>query len=377
MRIAYFLLCLIVFPLGVLSQEKTPNKLLFNADFRFRVEQDWDSQKSDSSFRDNRTRLRYRVRAGFKYKYNDWTTFGARIRTGNPIKQQDPQLTLGDDYSEFNTLPIGFEKIYFKVEKNNYAFWIGKNTFPFAKLNELFWSDNVYPEGLFLKKKFNINSKFLNKLDLSGGHFVIRTNGTTLNKDSYLEGFQASSLLLDKKVKLFSSLYIFKNIPNIPDGSETFVFDYSILNIGTSILISKSKNLYFEADSYSNLKDYNNINSIDANFKNQKNGYVFALSIGNLKEKGDWKFKATYSYLERYAAVDFLAQNDWVRWDYSSFDSPDGRLTNFKGVELVASYLLDKNMKLTLKYYNVDQLIPYGVSKETGNRIRLDLDVKF
>jgi hypothetical protein len=368
-------LFLIAFSATLISQNEQPKKLQFNADFRFRVEQDWNSQKSDGSFRDDRTRLRYRVRAGFQYKYNEWATFGSLIRTGNPIKQQDPQLTLGDDYSEFNILPIGFEKIYFKAEQDGYAFWIGKNDFPFDKHNELFWSDNVYPEGVFLKKKFQLDSKFINKLDLNGGHFILRTNGTSLSKDSYFQGFQIASNLLNNKAKLYTSLYIFKNIPDIPDGSETFIFDYTILNIGTNIDLLK--NLNIEADYYNNLKDYTSNTFIANDLKNEKSGFVAGLNFGNLKEKGDWGFKATYSYLERYAAVDFMAQNDWARWDYSSSDSPDGRLTNFKGIELVASYLLDKNMTLTLKYYKVDQLIPYGVSKENGDRIRLDFDIKF
>lgn len=85
----------------------------------------------------------------------------------------------------------------------------------------------------------------------------------------------------------------------------------------------------------------------------------------------------TYNYLEQYAAVDFLAQNDWVRWDYSSFNSPDGRLTNYKGTEFVSAYKLNKNMTLKMKFYLVDQLVAYGNYKENGNRIRFDFDVKF
>ncbi|MFV9551115.1 putative porin [Algibacter sp. PT7-4] len=367
-----FIFCL-VFSLTLKGQNNAASKLKFNADFRFRAEQDWNSQKPDGSFRDNRSRLRYRVRAGFNYNYNSWASFGARIRTGNPIKQQDPQLTLGD---EFNILPIGFEKIYFNAEQDNYKFWIGKNTFPFEKLNELFWSDNVYPEGVFIKKKSKNTSSFFSKLNISAGHFILKTNGTSFNKDSYFQGIQISTLTHNKSIKLFTSFYNFKNIPNIPDGNETFTFNYAIVNIGSQIKLSKKTNLTLETDYYANLKDYSNNNFIEDKFKNEKNGIVTALSIGHLKQKKDWKLKATFSYMERYAAVDFLAQNDWARWDYSNYNSPDGRLTNFKGIELVANYLLEKNIKLTLKYYKVKQILPFGVSNETGDRLRLDLDIK-
>jgi hypothetical protein len=362
--------------LQLLSQEPIQRKLAFNADFRFRIEEDWKSKKSDGSYRDDRTRLRYRLRAGFNYKLSHWSGFGARIRTGLPNKQQDPQITIGDGFAEFNTIPIGFEKLYFKAEQKGYAFWLGKNTFPFFKQHELFWSDNVYPEGLFFKKKIWFDSNTIDKLNISAGHFIIRATGTSLDEDQYFQGIQTYTSLFNNKARLFSSLYLFKNMPNIPDGGETFVFDYSIFNIGTTLLLSKRNNINLEIDYYNNLEDYTNNNNIDDAFKNQNQGFIIGISYGQLNKKSDWQFKATYSYLERYAAVDFLAQNDWARWDYSSFDSPDGRLTNFKGIELVASYQLAKNMKLTLKYYKVQQLISYGVSKENGDRIRLDLDVK-
>ena len=118
------------------------SKLSFKADFRFRVEQDWNSKKSDGTFRDDRTRFRYRLRTGVEYQ-DKWYNIGFRIRTGNPSKQQDPQLTLGEGFKEFGSLPIGLEKAYFLGKRNTFKFWVGKNTFPFEKSNELFWSDNV------------------------------------------------------------------------------------------------------------------------------------------------------------------------------------------------------------------------------------------
>ena len=54
------------------------SKLSFNGDFRFRVEQDWNSKKSDGTFRDDRTRLRYRLRAGVEYT-DKWFKTGFRI----------------------------------------------------------------------------------------------------------------------------------------------------------------------------------------------------------------------------------------------------------------------------------------------------------
>tara|TARA_R110002049_G_scaffold232088_8_gene404662 strand:+ start:16719 stop:17297 length:579 start_codon:yes stop_codon:yes gene_type:complete len=192
-----------------------------------------------------------------------------------------------------------------------------------------------------------------------------------------MDGFQLSSSLFNDRLALFPSFYVFKNIPNIPDGGDTFVFDYAILHLGSKLKLQKSPLINLEIDFYSNLKNYENVTGIPSNLVKEKNGLVGGLCYGHLDKKGDWAFKFTYSYLEQYTAVDFFAQNDWARWDYSSFGSPDGRLTNFKGMELVSEYMMNRNMNLKVKYYLVEQIVPYGDFKETGSRIRLDFDFKF
>ncbi|RDK87254.1 putative porin [Marinirhabdus gelatinilytica] len=352
------------------------SKLSFEADFRFRVEQDWDSRKSDGSFREDRTRLRYRVRAGVNYT-GKWYKVGFRIRTGNPRKQQDPQLTLGDGVQEFGTLPIGFEKAYFQGSWETFSFWLGKNTFPYSKNNELFWSDNVYPEGVFLQKEFDINTSVIDYFSVKGGHYIIATTNQSFDEDSYFQGFQVSTTLLKGRLTLFPSLYLFKNIPNIPDGNDTFLLDYTIAHIGTKFKVVDKAPLYIELDYYENLQDYSSNDSIPKNRRGQKSGFVLGLKYGKLSKKGDWAYGATYANLQQYSIVDFLAQNDWARWDYSSAGSPDGRLTNYNGVELVAGHKIGEKITLKVKYYVVEQLIPLGIAKENGSRIRFDIDVKF
>lgn len=374
-RISFIVVNLVISITLSAQTDSIQSKLSFNADFRFRVEQDWNSKKSDGTFRDDRTRFRYRLRAGVEYD-DKWYNIGFRIRTGNPSKQQDPQLTLGEGFKEFGTLPIGLEKAYFQGKLNTFKFWVGKNTFPFEKSNELFWSDNVYPEGIFVGKGFRINSDIIDSLDIRGGHFIMSASGKSLGQDTYFQGYQAYITFLENRFELFPSFYLFKNVPNIPDGNETFEIDYAILHVGTRLNLMKKPLLNIEFDYYRNLQNYDQTDSIPTSFKEQKSGFVIGLKCGALKHKGDWIFEASYANLQQYSAVDYMAQNDWARWDYSSFGSPDGRLTNFNGIELVAGFMIDKRASLKVKYYLVEQLIPYGITKETGNRIRLDLDVK-
>lgn len=377
MRIIYYQIIFILFAVSQANAQLDSilSRIDYEMDFRFRVEQDWDSKKSDGSFRKDRTRLRYRFRTGMSYK-NDWYTMGFRIRTGDQNKQQDPQLTLGQGFEEFGTLPLGFEKIFFKGEFKKMKFWLGKNTYSFEKNNELFWSDNVFPEGVFIERNLVVNSNVINKIYLRGGHFVLSSNGRSLLKDAYFQGLQTSVSLFKNRLKIFPALYLFRNIPNIPDGGETFELDYTIFHVGSKFQLLQKSKLSVEMDFYQNLQDYSLYNSISDDLVDEKMGYTIGLHWGTLKTPKTWMFNLCYASLERYAIVDFMAQNDWARWDYSSTGSPDGRLSNFHGVEFVVAYAISEKVNLVTKYYYVEQLISLGVSKETGQRFRVDLNVK-
>lgn len=110
------------------------------------------------------------MRTGFAYQINSWSKFGVNIRTGLLNKQQDPQLTLGNGFADNGLLPFGIYKLYFKIEKNGFRLTLGKDDFPFKKNNQLFWSDHVCPEGIFVKKKFSFESEFISSLGVSAGH---------------------------------------------------------------------------------------------------------------------------------------------------------------------------------------------------------------
>lgn len=353
------------------------SKINFEGDFRFRIEQDWNSLKPDGTYRDDRTRLRYRARFGVTYNHKNWVSFGSRIRTGDPTKQQDPHLTLGEGFKEFSTLPISFEKVYARFNHKWFSSWIGKNTFPFQKQNELFWSDNVFPEGIAVSGLFNFQTSGIQSLKVNSGHFIASANGASFNSDSYFQGIQFVTTHINKRLELFPSLYYFNKIPNIPDGNETFLMNYTIFHFGTKFELIQNPRVTIGLDYLQNLEDYTDNTAIPSDLNNQKEGLITSVNIGRLKNKGDWNIRVSHTYLERYAAVDYFAQNDWVRWDYSSFGSKDGRLTNFKGFEIMGGYAIDSNMNLKMRCFFVEQIIPYGMFNETGNRIRLDFNIKF
>ncbi|MGI9530947.1 putative porin [Lutimonas sp.] len=370
----YLFLCL----QGLTAQEPVKQKkLFFKADLRARAEQDWDSRKSDGTYRDDRFRVRFRVRAQLEYKPKDWATFGLRMRTGYPEKQQDPHLTIGDGYHEFESVPIGFDKLYFKYHKKWFTAWVGRNTFPFEKTNELFWSDNVWLDGVYLSAHHNPAPDWIDKVTYAGGMFTMLNSFSTFADDSFMGIVQIKTEHFENRLRVFPGFFHFNRMPDIPDGNETFRFEYSILQFGAEALVFKNPRITMGLDLYRNLQNYNKNDAIEDRFKNQKNGFVGSIVWGDLSKKGDFALGTYITYLERYAAVDFIAQNDWVRWDYSGQGSRDGRLTNYKGIEIMSGYRISKMLQLKVRYFIVEQLLAYGPALENGNRIRFDIDFRF
>lgn len=354
------------------------DKLTFTGDVRLRVEHDWKSQNSNGILRNARSRMRYRFRFGLNYSLDKYSSFGGRIRSGNINDQQGPHVTIGGNQGEFGLVKIGFEKLYYQFEKDNFVGWVGKNTIPLKKLNELFWNDNVFPEGVGLKYKRTFESpKLLNSLSINTGHFIIRSNNKTFNQDSYLQIFQIESNLLNNRVSLFPAYYYFHQIGNFPDGKQTFELDYAISHFGSQITVSKKHNMKLGMEVYKNLQDYSDLDHIPANLKKQTNGLVLSVAYGKVEERGDWLIYFAYANIQKYAIVDYFAQNDWSRWDYSSIGATGSRISNFHGVEMRIGYAFKKNYTLILRSYFVEQLVQTGNFKENGNRIRLDLNIGF
>lgn len=289
------------------AETPSESKLKFTSDFRFRIEQDWNSKKSDGSYRDDRSRMVYRFRLGASYQYNPWASFGARIRTGNLNDQQGPHVTLGGSGGEFSSVQLGFEKLYFQYKQRGLSAWVGKNTFPFEKQNELFWNDNVFPEGVSVSYNISSKTKLFNWLTLNGSHFIISSNNKSLAKDAYVQGIQFLSKHWKKKLTFFPSLYYFRNIANVPDNKGTYTQSYTIFHLGTYATISQSPRIEIGGDYYQNLQDYDANEFIPVAFKDEKTGWVVNVKLGQLRTKGDWELQLYYAHLQKYAIVDYFA----------------------------------------------------------------------
>jgi len=345
-------------------------------DLRLRGELDWNSLRPDGTFRDDRTRLRYRLRFGFEYRWGDQISFGARIRSGDPRDQQSPHSTLG---REFESPGISIDKAFLKGNHKDFWWWGGKNDFPFWKQNELFWDDDVNPEGLAVGSNIKLSERI--NLKPTASYFIVYSLGQKFNTDASLSALQlAFDFSLEKMgITIASGYYRFNDLPRQSDGEGIGTLNYQFINSGVKVALKTKFPVAIGADLMLNLENYSGDSLIVASgLESEKTGFVASLSLGKLQKKGDILFAYYYSYIQKYSVVDYFAQDDWVRWSYSN--STGTRSSNFQGHEFRLAYAFGSGFNVVTRMYLVDAIAknhPEDVAKETGKRFRIDFNIKF
>ncbi len=347
------------------AQDKE-RKIKLNADVRIRAELDRNSERTDGSERDDRDRLRYRLRFGFEYNLNKNFEFGARIRSGNPKNQQSPHVTFGND---FDPSAISIDKVYIKIKDNNGLWlWAGKNNMPLWNQNQLLWDADVNPEGIAAGKTFKLSEN--SKLTPVVGYFIVDHSDKKFSDGSILFVSQLKfySKLGENKLSLSSGIINGENIPDKPDGTHSFYTDYTIW---ASSLQFNSENLglIVGLDYFKNLTDYKNIDAIDAVFEDQTTGFVGSLTFS----KDNFSAGYYYAHIEKFAVIDYFAQDDWVRWGNDDYT----RSSNFAGHEFRLKYKFTDKFNSVFRVYSVKGIQTTGSDLETGTRFRLDLNMKF
>jgi len=348
---------------------------------RLRIEQDWDSSKGDGTERDDRLRLRYRLRAGVEATINDQWSAVVSIRSGPDKSQQSPHTTFVD-FDDGPTGPYDFnlDHWYLNYSKGGFGAWIGRNEMSFWHQDDLFINDNVTYPGVgasyqhgFANGQLTWN---LNHVALPVG--MKKTSGTgLLGEIVYQREFADSGITV-------SGGYFDTNAdPDDPDGSilltENNTRDYELANIMLQYRSQIFKQPYYIGLDYSrNLKNYDDAmpGSFSDFHKDDRDGYVIEGVWGDRGKQGDWQFGYYYSYLEALALHSSYITDDWVRWGNVN----QVRATNLKGSEFRAVYTIRSNLNLVTRLFLVDAidlLEPDDTSKEDGKRWRLDLNWTF
>jgi hypothetical protein len=250
----------------------------------------------------------------------------------------------------------------------------GKNGFPFWTQNELFWDEDVTPEGFSAGYAFPRAMGVV--LKPAVGYFVLEGSGSSnrFKDKANLTAAQvaAEGPLPGVDLTAAAGLFAFKDNALTADTALADL-DYNIWVFNAKAGVKGlPKPLAAGLDWMHNARRY----SPALTNRDQKDGFVASLLYGGLKAKGDWLAGYYYARIEKYAVVARFAQDDWLRWGGVT----DTRSSNFAGHELRLAYAFGPSCNVVTRFYHVEGLRPEtaaAVDKEDGRRLRVDLNVAF
>lgn len=348
------------------------DQLKIYGDFRVRLESDFSSQKSNGTERDDRNRLRARVRIGLTFTPRQDIEVGIRLRSGSDASHQSPHITLIDfDDNDTGDADFNPDKWYFKYKGNNSTFTIGRSSISFWKQNEIFLDDDVTPIGI--------------GYTLKGDRFGLNAGYYTLPVGMQEFGGNLGTLQLTLKADVSSGHFAgaigYARFDAEPGDADVTALldtngtrDYGIWVINGQLKFDKFK---FGVDYFVNIENYSatDADAFTAFHRDQNTGYVISFAHGNTNPQS-WLFAYYYLNVETFAVNSSYAQDDWVRFG----SAVEARASNIRGHEFRVAYGLAKNMNLVFRAYFVDAIerrSATSLTEEDGNRLRLDFNYKF
>ena len=127
-----------------------------------------------------------------------------------------------------------------------------------------------------------------------------------------------------------------------------------------------------------NLEDYSDepIDSFSEFHEDDVDGYAGFVQWGDTSDPGDWQGTYFYVYQEALATNSSYVQDEWVRWGSGG----QTRATNIRGSEFRLRYAISRRMNIVARLFLVDAidfLEPGDITKEDGNRFRVDWNLQF
>ncbi|HVZ64675.1 MAG TPA: putative porin [Lacunisphaera sp.] len=346
-----------------------PNLSVYG-DLRLRQEWDWDSRTSTGAPRTDRDRARIRARLGFGYKLADGWSFGARARTGNRLSQQSPHLTYSSNDRLTDNFGVQLDKYFLQYKQGPLTAWGGRNGPPFWQQDEMVLDEDVTPTG--------IGGTYDTKLDegnltTAAGAFYMPDGAVYLNGTLVGGQLKYSQSVKPAQVTVAASLYSFngkngaRNLRN-RNGARDYLI--GVLSAQWSEPLG-GRSLVVGGDLIRNFENYSaaDVAPFAAKQADQTDGYVGFLLWGQLKDARDWQLGYYYAHIETLAVNASYSQDDWAR--FGSATQAD--VTDFKGHEFRATYLLTKNINVQARLFLVKAI----TSIQDGKRLRIDFNWKF
>ena len=350
---------------------KPSSPLTISGDLRVRYEWDWDSQNAAGVPRNDRDRARARARLGANYKFSSEWSIGARIRTGNKLSQQSPHLTFASNDDITDDFAVQFDRYFVQYKQSDFSAWGGRNGSPFWQQNEFLLDDDVPLTGIAgtYEMKFDQGS-----LSTTVGAFYLPDGMLDLN-GSLIGGQLKYTLPVKPSQFIFAAgLYQFngeegaKNLRN-RNGARDYLI--GVLSAQWSTPLSGGLPLTFGADLFNNFENYSAADAAPfaPSHADKTTGYVLSAQLGQLKKPHDWQVGYYYAHIETFAVNASFSEDDWARFG----NGPQADLTDIKGHEFRATYVIMKNLNIAGRLFLVDAI----TSRQDGKRCRIDLNWKF
>jgi Putative porin len=352
---------------------------------------------------DTHNYLRIQARLGMKAKVSDYTFAAFRISTGTTSNPVSTNQTLG---TGFNKYSLVLDRAF--VQSDPY-YWLalsgGKMPNPWL-YTDLVWDSDVNFEGVAAQLKQRISEEWSGILTAGAFPFQdIQRSDTVSAQSKWLYGAQLSArwTAMNSSTAQFGlALYDFQHVEGIPNAiSGEHLYDntaaQSMQKGNTLVNINASgdvPNIYGLASKFRELDltgkmdwatfdpvhvmlagDYVKNLGFDSTEIAQRTGlaaplpkvvgYQTVLTVGNprVKQRGDWQASVAYKYLESDAVLDALTDSDFHLGG-----------TNAKGFIIGASYGLDKETSLGMRWISTDQIDGPPLSIDT---LQVDLSVRF
>jgi hypothetical protein len=363
------------------AEEADPERFRLFGDFRFRLEQDWDSLNGDGTEREDRLRARIRVRVGFDARLSDqWSTL-VQLRTGPHLSQQSPHITIYDfDGGDDGPYQVNFDRWFVRYANKEFDLWAGRNELSYVHRDDLFVFDNVTYAGLGGSYSHELRAgRLIANLNLVALPVGMRSfvGNAAVGQVAYDREFE------DSGFTVAGGFFLTKADPDDPDGelllTDNNTRDYRILQFQFQYRNEVfRKPVRVGLDFSRNVANYGDApsGSFSEFHKDHVSGFAVEFEWGSKGKAGDLVLGYEYAHLEALAGNSSYIQDDWVRWGNAN----QVRATNIKGSEFRLIYTLRPNMNLFARLFFVraiDLLQPGDTTRETGNRFRVDYNVSF
>lgn len=358
------------------AADQQSSSIAFFGDARLRAESDWNSSRSDGSERESRSRLRGRVRAGITWQASQTTTATIRLRSGSRRSHQSPHITLADSTnSSLGDTDVVLDQWFIKYERDRSSYEIGRQELTFYKQNEIFWDSDVTPVGVSGTWSFS-------PVEISVGFYSLPVGMHAWSGTLATSQLVYERLLREGSQFTFSIGFLNVNSDAADSEADLLLDGNGRRDFRTWVASARYESLAgrlpysLGVDLIRNSSDYDAaMDAFSAMHADEKDGVALTISAGR-RTQASWMLQYTYAHIGTLAMNNAYSQDDWLRWGSAS----QTRSSNFHGHEIRLRYGIAEHIDVQLRRFSVVGNVLRevdSVALETGDRLRLDFNIRF